>query len=136
MAGVEGFLGNLDQFYEEADAEVDETKPFLMHWRLTFKADPVTTGEIYERLLKPQLTASGFEAPCELALEGKDDAGRLRSLGWWLRQHKDQTFDLGPLPGGKGELEPTSVRIRRVPKSRKREWVLEKLRGGKGGDRS
>jgi hypothetical protein len=107
-AGINEFLKNLDRMYEEADAERDELAGFLAAWWAEHGETRKTPTELLEVADKTGLS-----------LNGKDDAGRARSLGWYLRKHKDRTI----------EIEPgLNVRIRRVP-DRNPLWRLERSAG-------
>src|SRR3954451_24185687 len=49
-AGVQGFLSNLEQLYEEADEESVQWEQFLLGWRDLFHEEWVTTQHIIVQL--------------------------------------------------------------------------------------
>jgi putative DNA primase/helicase len=104
VAGIEDFLGNLDRLYEEGDVERDELRQFLAKWWAKHETDAVSPADLLP-----------VAAEADLFLKGKDDEGRKKSLGWYLRRHKDQTVEIA---------DQVNVRIRRVP-GRDALWRLE-----------
>jgi len=45
-AGVQGFLANLDQFYEESDDDRAEWGTFFEHWYLIFSDQPTAVAKV------------------------------------------------------------------------------------------
>jgi hypothetical protein len=49
-AGIEGFLDNLDELYEQADDDTPQWEAFLLAWRTTFADRAVSVAEVAGRL--------------------------------------------------------------------------------------
>jgi hypothetical protein len=79
--GIEGFLGNLDEFYETADAEGAQWGGFVEAWWETFSDKTVGVRD-----LVPLALASGID------LKGKDDQARRISLGMQMNRRRDQVI--------------------------------------------
>jgi putative DNA primase/helicase len=97
VAGIEGFLENLDAVCDDADVESDDLRQFLALWWKRHETAPVSPTELL-------LVAT----EADVFLKGKDDAARKKSLGWYLRRHKDRVIEVSP---------DVNVRIRRVKTS-------------------
>lgn len=97
---VEGFLGNLDQQYEEADIEAPQWGAFLEKWHERFGEKPVTVAELIDELernasaLYVDQTVRG-SAPDEvleaIAVRGRGN----QKLGQLLRYRKDTRYPSG-----------------------------------------
>jgi hypothetical protein len=97
---VDGFLGNLDQQYEEADIEGPQWGAFLERWHERFGEKPVTVAELIDELernasvLYVDQTVRGC-APDEvleaIAVRGRGN----HKLGQLLRYRKDTRFPSG-----------------------------------------
>ena len=77
--GIEGFLGNLDEFYEASDTEGSCWEAFLEKWWENFSERTVGVGDLIRLAVKAGLELKGYE----------EHAQRV-SLGMQLRQHRDQ----------------------------------------------
>ena len=88
-AGINGFLGNLDQMYDEADDEGPAWTRFLTAWRAVLDASPVTVSEVTSQLN----CDSPFRRtlPDELA-EGFLTAGFKRMFGNALRKRRNRRY--------------------------------------------
>ena len=84
-AGIEGFLGNLETIYEDADVESDEGRRFVRRLWQERRDSPTTPME---------LLAIATHEEVALPLQGKDDIGRLQSLGHWLKKHAGRYYEL------------------------------------------
>ncbi len=94
-AEVEGFLGNTDRFYDEADEEATQYEAFLTAWVGVFHEAPVTVAELCEHL-PPRDTRSKalWEAlPDDLAelAEARSTSFR-RRLGKALAKRTDTPY--------------------------------------------
>jgi len=58
-AGIDGFLGNLEQFHADADTEAIGWEAFLHSWHSTFGDDIVTAGDIVRRMEDPMALGAG-----------------------------------------------------------------------------
>ena len=79
--GIEGFLGNLDTFYEASDAERSSWGLFVDTWWERFAEETVRVG---------QLLLLALEAGIEL--NSDNERGQRVSLGMQLNQHRDQVI--------------------------------------------
>jgi hypothetical protein len=87
VAGIPGFLGNLDALYEQNDTEGDEAKRFVARWWQEREEKPTTPAELVALATHPDVG---------LPVGGKDDVGRAMSLGRWLAKHAGRYYDLDP----------------------------------------
>jgi putative DNA primase/helicase len=86
VAGVKGFLSNLDDVYDSGDdTETDDTKRFLARWWETHRDHPKTPAELF---------AIANQEDVALPLTGKDDHARRISLGRYLQRQQGRAFDL------------------------------------------
>jgi hypothetical protein len=85
-AGVEGFLGNLGEMYETADAEGAVWRVFVAHWWNRHGTAEVGTAELHQLALS-------CEPPLSLG-NGNEQSQRTR-LGQALRGKRDRVFDVG-----------------------------------------
>lgn len=85
VAEIAGFLGNLDELYEEQDVETDDVKRFLSAWWAGHGDAPMTTSELAAIATHPSVA---------LPIGGKDDSGRAVSLGHWLKRYRGRPYDL------------------------------------------
>jgi len=76
---IEGFLGNLDEFYEAADAEGASWGSFVEKWWEGFGEKPVGVGHLLDLAVEAGLEVKGW-----------DDHAKRVSLGMQLNQHRDQ----------------------------------------------
>ncbi|MBI3328492.1 MAG: hypothetical protein HYZ81_17540 [Nitrospinae bacterium] len=82
VAGLEGFLGNLTEFYDVANTEAAAWRAFVAAWWATYPTTPVTTRELLP-------TVVDFE---ELGVSGKDERAQATSLGKKLVQQRDRVI--------------------------------------------
>jgi len=68
IADVEGFLGNLDQLYEQVDAEAPEWATFLRAWHTHYRATPITPTELTRTLRQAESVPIFEEGPTTAAL--------------------------------------------------------------------
>jgi hypothetical protein len=81
-ANVGGFLGNIDEFYLEADREGGHWRAFLAAWWAAHSTRPVTVAD---------LVALAVGADVEL---GDKEHGRSCRLGRLIAKHKDRVFNV------------------------------------------
>ena len=132
VAGWSGFLANLDEFYDAADVEVDEKKPFLAAWWIAFTTTPVEARTLFHRLVG-RGALLGDESIMTLSLGGKDDGGSPKAMGQWLLRHRDQTVELGVLPSERAGTPagPVTVKILRAGGEHRPAWRLIRVGGGR-----
>ena len=85
VAGVNGFLGNLDEMMEASDSEGAVWRSFVETWWGRFGTAEVTTASLYE-------LAFLVEPP--LPINAPDEQGRRVKLGKALSKLRDRTFRL------------------------------------------
>jgi hypothetical protein len=81
-AGIAGFLGNQNEFYESADEDTLAARCFVTRWWETYQTQPVLAAD---------LVPSAKE--CELLSAQADDTGLARRLGRWLARNEGRVFD-------------------------------------------
>jgi len=111
-AGIKGFLGNLDTSYEALDIDSDEGRRFVRRLWQERRDNPTTP---------PDLLAIATHEEVGLPVQGKDDIGRLQSLGHWLTKHAGRYYSLG---------EGVTVSIVRAPGEHRARWKLVRSRHG------
>jgi hypothetical protein len=84
-AGIEGFLTNLDEFYDSSDSEGTDVRAFLSVWWERHLEDPVGVGSLFE-------IASSADSLLPLGDKG-DRSQRIR-LGKLLGQLRDRRYQL------------------------------------------
>ena len=85
LAGIEGFLGNLDEMMEASDGEGAVWRSFVSAWWDRFGTAEVGTNDLYE-------TALSCEPPLPLG-SGNDRSQRIR-LGKALGRLRDRVFHI------------------------------------------
>jgi putative DNA primase/helicase len=81
-AGIEGFLSNLEAFYELSDHEGTVLREFVARWWEKYHASEVGTS----MLLSTAQHTEGLE------LRGKDEGGQSRSLGKLIAKQRDRVI--------------------------------------------
>lgn len=87
VAGIEGFLERAEDLYEEDDVETGHAKAFLSRWWQEYRDHQKPPSELLTIATHPEVG---------LPLAGKDDHGRLVSLGMYLGKQRGRYYDLGP----------------------------------------
>ena len=109
-AGFEGFLGNLDELYEQSDAEGAALRAFVAAWWDKYQSNEVTVAQLYQ-------IVDDQEDPIDLDLgRGKSDQSRKVRLGILLKKNRDRQF---------GELRLTKA----GQKDRATKWKLTNIAG-------
>ena len=81
VAGVPGFLGNLKEMYEAADAEGSIWRGFVSLWWDRFGTKQVSTADLYDLALQ-----------CSLPLAKGDEHAKRTSLGQALKRMRDRIY--------------------------------------------
>jgi hypothetical protein len=82
VAGVKGFLGNADEFYETSDSEGADLRFFVSKWWERFEGKPVGVSEIYKLIIEADL-------PIDLG-NGKGERSQKTCLGKILSSLRDR----------------------------------------------
>ncbi len=86
VAGVDGFLSNLDDFYRDADAEGVEIRAFFAAWWTAHRESRVAVSELVTMDSLPSRVVDGGK--------GREDHGRSTRLGQLLSRLRDRHFKL------------------------------------------
>lgn len=89
-AGVEGFLDNLHELYEDADAESSELAGFLEAWERALGDRPVRSRELADAILTP---GSPLHEARPGELVGVRDDQLASRVGYLLRRHRETVAD-------------------------------------------
>lgn len=84
VAGISGFLSNLNEFYEESDAEVAQWRSFVLAWWMEYGTREVGTADLFQLIGNDVILPLG---------DGADQSRKVR-LGQMLTQERDRTFSL------------------------------------------
>ena len=84
VARIPGFLGNLDEFYAESDAEVHAWRSFILNWWERFGAKEVRVSELWEAI-KDDTT---------LPISGDTEQAQKIRLGKLLADKRDRVFSV------------------------------------------
>jgi hypothetical protein len=121
VAGIPGFLSNLDKFYDESDAEGGQWRSFVAAWWAQFSTRDVKVADLFGLI--------GDDAALPLG-DGSDQSRKVR-LGQMLTQARDRMFDVQVAAGeslASQSSEPRSITLcirRGDMKKRAYEWKLE-----------
>ena len=85
VAGIPGFLGNLDQLYDEADAEGREWRAFTAAWWEEYADTPVSPSDLRMLCIR-----HGLMGP--MLGSGTEQSQKTR-LGIALQSARDRVFD-------------------------------------------
>ena len=83
VAGVPGFLANLDDLYEGSDLDADETRRFVAAWWEGFRDEPKAPSDLFT------LATSNDVA---LSLSGQTEHARRVSFGKYLERHLGRPY--------------------------------------------
>jgi hypothetical protein len=86
VAGVDGFLGNLSEFYEAADAEGTTWRAFVVRWWDRHRDNDVAVADLWRLAAEPT-------DPLDLRLGDGSDKSQTTRLGLRLREMRDRQFD-------------------------------------------
>jgi putative DNA primase/helicase len=113
VAGVPGFLENLTEFYDAADAEGAEVRAFLSAWWDKHRDAEMLAGPLFE------LATSDA---CPLDLDARTEQGRRVKFGKRRAELRDRRYDVG---------EGLSVMVTAAGQSRRAiVWKLTKCESG------
>jgi putative DNA primase/helicase len=115
VAGVDGFLENLGEFYQDADLEGAEIRVFLAAWWTAHAEGRVTAADL--------VTLDALPGRVAEAGKGRDDRGRPRRLGNLLSGLRDRIYRL---PDG------LTVRVEKAGEAQHlARWRLKAIGGGR-----
>lgn len=92
-AGVEGFLANRDQLWEQSDAESAEWEAFLSKWHKVYGSKPITPKELVRAVETGEEIADALPAVVSDALCGKGD--RCSRIGKQFRARLGKRYGKG-----------------------------------------
>ncbi|MCA9056264.1 MAG: hypothetical protein KDA75_20685, partial [Planctomycetaceae bacterium] len=116
VTGIQGFLTNLDEFYDESDAEGSQWRSFVAAWWNEHQTRPAKVADLFGLI--------GDDVTLPLG-EGSDQSRKVR-LGQMLTQARDRMFDLEFAEGE--SVKTIRVCLRRGDmKKRAYEWSLEEI---------
>lgn len=93
VAKIDGFLGNLDEFYQEADTEGKAWRAFVNLWWERFKESEVGVSQLWSIVNPVNVDTGELGDPLDLDLgEGNEKSQRTR-LGKRLSEMRDRQFD-------------------------------------------
>lgn len=92
--GVDGFLGNQGELYEQVDEENPEWDTFFTIWHRVFGTTPVTTAEVVLKLAAVEEFRQAIPAPLAHSY-GKEGESFDRRLGKALGKHADTVWESG-----------------------------------------
>ena len=81
-AGIDGFLGNLDEFYSDSDSEGSTLRSFVSLWAQKFGDRPVGVSDLYQMVVDSDLFDLG---------DGTERSQRTR-LGKMIGKQRDRQF--------------------------------------------
>jgi hypothetical protein len=85
VAGIDGFLTNLDDLYDSDDAESTDIKRLLARWWEAYHDDPKPPGDLFGLAQEPDVA---------LPLVGKDEHARRCAFGRYLTKHKARVHSI------------------------------------------
>ncbi|MCG3177484.1 MAG: hypothetical protein MOGMAGMI_02458 [Candidatus Omnitrophica bacterium] len=91
-AGIEGFLGNQDEVYEQADEGGQETEAFLRAWREVFGDRAMKVAEVVGAMKEDLPQGEALRAACPSWAYGTNSQIDARKLGNNLRVFKDRRY--------------------------------------------
>jgi DNA polymerase-1 len=105
-AGIDGFLDNLDEFYETVVSDVARWRAFADLWWERYRDEPVLARELVSLALE-----------ADLDVRGKDDRAQARSLGKQLERMRERVIGEYRLEhAGTDRTNAVRWRLRRVGK--------------------
>jgi putative DNA primase/helicase len=117
VAGIEGFLENLQEFYESADAEGNAWRSFVSEWWEKWREQEVKTADLF-----------ALAMDTGMPLEGKTEQAQKVRLGQKIMEARDRVFAI-EITGG----QRLSFRIEQVGKRQRA--ILWKLKSECGESR-
>jgi putative DNA primase/helicase len=113
LAGVPGFLGNVDALYERVDAEGARWRAFTAAWWDKFEESPRGTAELFP-------IAEGAD---DFELRGSTEKAQRTSFGKQLSAQQDRIFGEFRIESAGKEHQAARWRLRRMPASQREENV-------------
>lgn len=109
FAGIEGFLGNLEAMYEEADTDTPQWEMFLEKWYSIWHDNPKLVAEVHEHLQREVSSTSPDYSQGDRLIDSLPDY----LMDAWTRK-KSFTRVLGnALKSRSGRLFPNGLRVQR-----------------------
>jgi len=94
--GINGFLGNLQDLYQQSDAEGQAWARFVSEWQHRFGSKEVGVSDLYD------IVAPIMDDPIDLNLGNGPERSQKTTLGRLLMQNRNRRFgDLVITAGGK-----------------------------------
>ncbi len=87
VAGIDGFLGNVDAFYDESDDESDSWRRFIAMWWDRFGAEPVGVSGLW-----PLVDSKDEREFIPLPLGNGSERSQKTRLGRLLSERRDRMF--------------------------------------------
>ena len=100
VGGIPGFLENLDDFYNDADAEANSFKNLLVSWyqeygvKTKYSTNSIGVAELYTMVINNDIPVN---------IGDKSERSQRTKLGQVLRQLKDRRFEIETEPATKTE---------------------------------
>jgi hypothetical protein len=123
--GVEGFLGNMNQFYQEADETSTQWETFLQAWHDIWGSNWIKAGNVVERLSEATTANSSNQEPTtidlaealperlQILLNEKPNSFRTR-FGQELKKRVDECFGENNLHLEQGKKDRRGIVVWRV----------------------
>jgi len=115
VGGVPGFLENLDDFYNDGDAEANNIKEFLAVWHHQYKSITVGVAELYVMIIENDIPIN---------MGDKSERSQKTKLGQKLHRLKDRHFDIEIESGVKATFQVKAGK----KVSRVQQWQLLKAK--------
>lgn len=96
VAGIEGWLGNLNRFVAEENTDVQEWAVFLRAWYSLWGEQPIPATVVAQAYLTAEHRYDDLRSSFPNVLKPYTDVDRAKlpvTLAYHLRQHRDQVFD-------------------------------------------
>ena len=100
MAGIDGFLANQRELYEQADAESDGWRQLIARWWTAHERDEVTAQELW-----PQASGADGREPLDIGVSGATEQAQKVSFGRRLMAIRERLFSIAEV----GTLRVTVV---------------------------
>jgi hypothetical protein len=84
--GINGFLGNIHQLYDQSDAEGQAWKEFVQEWHNQYGSQEVGVSELYK------VVAPFYGDPIDLNLGDGNEKSQKTRLGRLLMKNRDRQF--------------------------------------------
>jgi len=106
VAGIEGFLGNLTEFYDAANTEAAAWREFVVAWWQHYGDAAVTSKQLLPLAQEQE----------EMGVTGKDERAQSTSLGKRLTRSRDRVVGDYQITRGGVEHQASQWRLRQIEK--------------------